>query len=507
MDSGFVDIDLEGIPPKGEVVPSRSEKPPLRSFLEQMKQYQHNQGEPTDFVPFRASIPSYQGMNPQQREYYFYFRHCVREKQFIETQESYLFLLAYELLWGLGWNTAEEGYEILLSLWRNYGKSFPVFSQRCYEWVYDFVYQHQLCFSGWLEVNRQYSLTIEQKNLMLDYYSQKEKVPFRVLWEISSLGNYAHGFLDKEQALLQEAVEGSFASLETGWKTQGETVFVRYFQGNTIHYSRFLYGTVLFPSAKPTLEKTVPNYAQSRSWIAFIDSLLSYVKFHFRQLGYGEGDCPSCSLGSPMESWVNAYLQGSYPEALPDLFQRQHQGELQQKAMAQRRAREEEKALQCALEAQFQADKQAKALEKQKKEEESRKIHLDFQKISALREESKQVREALWVPEQEEESLPQERESLPAEPSPPDSPTQESTLPIGESTGISPLEEGLSPFLREVWACICKEDWDGVETLAQEAFTLVDTVVDEINGIALEILGDIILEPQEEGYQILEEYQ
>lgn len=91
-----------------------------------------------DFVPFYSYMPQYAQLNPEQKNFYFYWRDSVRRKKYIKTDYSYLYLYVYEILNLPDKIPAEEGLSLLISLWRAYRDELPVIDPNMSLWVQDY---------------------------------------------------------------------------------------------------------------------------------------------------------------------------------------------------------------------------------------------------------------------------------------------------------------------------------------------------------------------------------
>jgi len=91
-----------------------------------------------DFVPFYSYMPQYSQLTSPQKSFYFYWRDMVRRKKYIKTDYSYLYLYVYEILNLPDKIPAEEGLELLLSLWRAYRDELPAIDHNMSLWVQDY---------------------------------------------------------------------------------------------------------------------------------------------------------------------------------------------------------------------------------------------------------------------------------------------------------------------------------------------------------------------------------
>ncbi|MGO4729442.1 TerB N-terminal domain-containing protein [Paenibacillus sp. 2KB_22] len=115
-----------------------------KRFVEEAKQWSEMEGDVSPWVPFMSYWPTYGVMNEAQRKWYLYWRKEVRQGRYPDTDLSYLFVHIYELINGIGWQNAQDGYDQLKQLWVNYRERLPQLNIYMQEWMVDYVLVHQL---------------------------------------------------------------------------------------------------------------------------------------------------------------------------------------------------------------------------------------------------------------------------------------------------------------------------------------------------------------------------
>ena len=70
----------------------------------------------------------------------------------------------------------------------------------------------------------------------------------------------------------------------------------------------------------------------------------------------------------------------------------------------------------------------------------------------------------------------------------------------------SPLQDALAPYLPFI-AAVAAEDVSAQMQAARALGKMLDAVADEVNGIAADVFGDVILEDADRGYAIIEDYR
>lgn len=101
-------------------------------------------GDVSPWVPFMSYWPTYGVMNEAQRKWYLYWRKEVRQGRYPDTDLSYLFVHIYELINGIGWQNPQEGYDQLKQLWMNYRERLPQLNIYMQEWMVDYVLVHEM---------------------------------------------------------------------------------------------------------------------------------------------------------------------------------------------------------------------------------------------------------------------------------------------------------------------------------------------------------------------------
>ncbi|WP_082096593.1 TerB N-terminal domain-containing protein [Paenibacillus wulumuqiensis] len=100
--------------------------------------------EEAEFVPFMSYWPTYESMTWRQKKWYFYWRQEVRQGRYPVTDLSYIFLLCYEVINGAGWQEPVEGHHLLMNLWRSYRQRFSKLDRYLPQWIVDFAQVHEL---------------------------------------------------------------------------------------------------------------------------------------------------------------------------------------------------------------------------------------------------------------------------------------------------------------------------------------------------------------------------
>jgi len=133
-----------------------SDRPTTQSyqnkFFDEMKKSAFiEEKRPVLFVPFMMYWPTYDKMNTQQKNWYFYWRTQVRYGHYLRTDLSYIFVYVYELLSGVGWKKPQEGYDALLRVWSAYRNEYHELDKHLSNWTFDFALLHGLEYTAHLD--------------------------------------------------------------------------------------------------------------------------------------------------------------------------------------------------------------------------------------------------------------------------------------------------------------------------------------------------------------------
>jgi len=109
------------------------------SFVKQAQKLVNHKERSARFVPFQQYWPQYHNMTTQQRKWYFYWRSKVRKGTYPDTDLSYIFVHVYELINNVGVQNKMNGYEQLRQLWLNYREQYPKLDSYLLDWMADYV--------------------------------------------------------------------------------------------------------------------------------------------------------------------------------------------------------------------------------------------------------------------------------------------------------------------------------------------------------------------------------
>ncbi|RUT46588.1 hypothetical protein EJP82_12120 [Paenibacillus anaericanus] len=108
-----------------------------QQFVQKGRELERETVESAAFIPFQTYWPTYEQMQPGQLRWYLYWREEVRSGRYPDTDLSYLFVYLYELIHGIGWNVPAHGYALMDRVWQAYRQRYPKLDVYVREWLYD----------------------------------------------------------------------------------------------------------------------------------------------------------------------------------------------------------------------------------------------------------------------------------------------------------------------------------------------------------------------------------
>lgn len=285
-------------------------------FIEDMKRYENKKGKECAFVPFMQYYPSYDSMDKHQKDYYFYWRNEIRGGVYPKTDLSYIFLYVYELLSGVGYKNSSDGYNMLLNVWENYRTEFPKLDRCLFSWSIDYTWLHNLGFAmpNWENISLPYDDAI--KNIIIEKYAEKLplKLPFVL---IDSLCDYSlvrsKFYNDGHQLLLNEAIPRVVALADAFlYKKTGKGIFTTYGSVKSKKQVHYIYQGANCKNANQRTEISVKDYINSPKLRNYINELVRLAENTLRELYSYRGKLRGVELDNETARLIQSFLKKEY---------------------------------------------------------------------------------------------------------------------------------------------------------------------------------------------------
>ena len=407
-------------------------------------------GGPCDYVPFYSSMPQYAHLDPAQKNYYLWFRECVKRGDAVRIDESYLRLYLFEIINLPDRIPPAEGVLLMITLWRLYRERFPGLNMQFAAWIADYCLVHRV------------ACPVSELRPIMDTVMNSTDFKEFYLGEAAEADD---GGLD---ALLSALSDYAYASGK--YATEKNTAYFR------AHVPPSLY-----PVLKRLLseEKTAREGTVKRTRKAFLGALCSYeVKYEITT------EYRSFSGSLSLRRRVTAAVK--YAEnrlrALLVIRSRLAVSGLDDWA------KEEIDAYFDRLAASMKKEKEYRERPAYEARYDAEDKTLSFSGADEIERESWENAQRL-APEEEPEPEPVPEPSV-------------SPVPDGKSRdGVA-----LSPLQKDFLAALLSGDASACVRSARASGATVDGMVEAINVLAAEQFGDIVIESTEHGYAVIEDY-
>lgn len=159
-------------------------------FTKRAKLFEEKMEPSATFVPFMNYWPTYDSMTGSQSRWYFYWRGEVREQRYPDTSLSYIFLYVYELINGIGWTEPLEGYQCMVDLWMAYRERYSKLTPYMLDWITDFALVNQLSVSlheVFRHAPNELTGDVLELELMYRFRTEPLDIPFPLLMQLSDV--------------------------------------------------------------------------------------------------------------------------------------------------------------------------------------------------------------------------------------------------------------------------------------------------------------------------------
>jgi hypothetical protein len=432
-------------------------------FYEDAIRYRDMIGKPCDAVPYYSYVPQYNQLTDEQLAYYLWWRSCFREGKEIEIDYSYVLLFVFELI-NLGEaQDVKKAQSELAQIWNIYHKKFSTLAGRLALWICDFSLLHRLPAPD----NIQHSAGKYVPSLK-EFYLHMPRGDYeacaRSLIKYGTEYDYRQSkFATKENMpIFDKHIFGAVLTTVKFYSSDG--VMLSRLSSEDSKLIRNTYdGALCVTKERYELEVKYCSFSRSNELRYLMADIVKYAENKIRaHLGI-KSKLTVYSVSIELQKEIDCYFEQT-------LF-----------STPKPSTRKEEKH---AYDVLYDLPKTTLSLEKAKQiENDSWGVTKDL--ISALEAEELAPDEpAVTV-----EEIPFEHIA-----------TQET---IAEE---KPLRSHLGEYLPFVEALLCS-DLSECEKIALQMGKLIDSVVDAINEIAVEVIGDLLIEDGDGGFTIIEDYR
>ena len=416
---------------------------------------------------FFSYVPQYSQMSRAQLEWYLWWRECLRNGELLPTDYSYVLLYVYELINLSEKLEPETVLASLLTVWEHYRDVYHQLDSALSEWVCDFCLLHHLTLPQ--NVSQKLLATAMTHSTLKEFYFLSDESQGYVKALLAFCNNYDYRrskfYTEENAALFDKWIPAVLDRVVQSLSEEGRLFSAT--QMDDSRAERHAYsGALCVSRIKRRIEVEYCSFSRSNELRYFITDVIKYTENLLRvHLGV-RSRLTIYSLPMSTKRLIDSFLS----QALPP----------RERVAKNKREREEE-----SFEKLYDLPR----------------APLSLANAAAIEERSWQTTERL---------IEAFGESLPEEPTLPQAPIILPQAPIetphvAETEG-DPLTARLLPY-RAFFAAIHRGDRAEQRKASEESGKLLDALVDEINEIAAEEMGDILLEDTGEGFAPIEDYR
>lgn len=470
---------------------ARSQPSRIRSdqqlFYEQARFMEDYEDSIESYSTFSHYFPTYESMGNRDLRRYFSWRAHVRAGKVIPTSLSFVFVLFYELICGIGTGSPKEGFAKIESLWQEYRIFEPKIDRHAKRWLRDYAAWHNLphdLIAPYVDLGFDQAIICLRDSLASwpgaddGADTSGEGEAFEALEELSSYRLGASRLYADRPETLRHVALGTLARLSAYYDKHRKSGLLDTFFGSPVARPYQMFGSAVFfapaphPDATYELDPVNRYVCRSGSWYRE-----AYVETRER----------NSKLGAILRA-VDQRLRNAIGYEHP----------LVEKDVPKYLA----KIIDGQIEARLAWEHQREA----------RMVRVDLSQLEGIRAAASVTREALLVDEEREDAPP--APSAPTTAAVAANPTPDRDLAQPQAAATSVPVASTAPGPNEPSSALGLTDEEAalVTALLQDkpaptAATSLDMLVDSINEKLFDLLGDTAIEFGENGPAIIEDYQ
>lgn len=285
-------------------------------FEKDIAKYIDKEGKEVPHVPFMQYWATYDGMDRAQKEWYFYWRSQVRKNNYLSTDLSYIFVHIYELLNDYGWKRPQDGYDQLVKLWVAYRTQHPQLDRYLMEWLFDFARVHNLEFVLPEIEDLSFPNRTMIKDILIEKHSNEKplKLPFALvdaLCDYSLVGSKF--YKDGHQVLMHEAIPRVLALADAALiKKSGKGILETYGPTKATNQMYYAFPGANCKYAHKRMDVMLKSYSNSYKLRKYINELVRFAENVLRELYECRGRLRGVELDAETANLVTAFLKKEY---------------------------------------------------------------------------------------------------------------------------------------------------------------------------------------------------
>jgi hypothetical protein len=441
-------------------------------FARHAQQFFTREGEECPEVDFFSYAPQYTQMNNAQFAYYLWWRRNFRAGKCLPAAHSYQLLYVYEII-NLGERISPaEGQKALVRLWLSYRKSNPRLDALLREWIVDYSLLYRLPAPA---LSRSLYGELLQGAKLKEFFvpigdggEGEDSLTTAVLLFCNNYDYTKSKFYTAESAADYHRVLRGAVRVALDHLRERDGAFLMGTDGvSTVSRDAFT-GAICSWQIRKRIEVDYTSFSRTHELRYLMSDVLKYAENALRAHKGIKSRLSIYAVDTALRERLDAYLNVILPP----------------RAAKKEKKQEEVPAYEKRYDLPVCAPSLSRAAEIENESWET----------------TKRLVEAFGEPEKEEKC----QDGIEKSPFPP---TQTSPVQFAEAAPLFSAESGLAAALGELAAFLALKGARAQREFALSRGQMVDAIVDKINTVAGDMLGDILLEESDDGYAVIEDYR
>lgn len=285
-----------------------------QTFVKQAREFESVICSEAPFVSYRAYWPTYEQMSSAQKRWYFYWRKEVKQGRYPDTDLSYLFLYIYELIHGVGWSTPEEGLALLDEVWFGYGEREKKIDTYMREWIFDFCLVHglEMPYTELMKkIPRKLSNELKEREWMRRFTSDPLDLPWDMLTMLLDYdAEQSRFFKEQGRKEMKTYIPKVIALVDRYWMKKHGLRLIHRFWPEEVTRKRILFQSAVYDHdfyGKHTEVRVFP-ISEHPPLRSYLTQLVRYSENKLRELMGFKGRLRGVKLESEVEELISRYL-------------------------------------------------------------------------------------------------------------------------------------------------------------------------------------------------------
>ncbi len=284
-------------------------------FTKRARLYEERIETSAVFVPFMNYWPTYDSMTNSQSMWYFYWRGEVRSQRYQGTDLSYIFLYVYELINGVGWKEPIQGYQMMVDVWKAYREQYSKLTSYILEWMTDFALVHQLPISlhdVFRHAPNELTGDLLEMELMHRFRTEPLDMPLSLLMRLSDVDvSKSKFYIEGGELSMKEYVPKVFALVDAYLaKQQGLRLIEMFYPGPMLEKERPLFQSAMYDESQygRSLVISVSRISEHVPLREFATQLIRLTENKLRENLNFKGRLRGIELEPEIETLVSRYI-------------------------------------------------------------------------------------------------------------------------------------------------------------------------------------------------------